>query len=77
MEHKLDHFHTETIAEPQEKEEKRSGFTRFVIDVVETLVLSIVLFAAINTISARIRCSKNGGWSEPGPRRTWSIAACP
>ena len=63
MEHNLDHFHTETIAEPQEKEEKRSGFMRFVIDVVETVVLSIVLFAAINTVSARIRV--DGASMEP------------
>ena len=63
MEHNLDQFHTETIAEPQEKEVKRSGFVRFVIDVVETLVLSIVLFAAINTVSARIRV--DGASMEP------------
>ena len=55
MEHNLDQFHTETITEPQETEEKRSGFMKFVIDVVETLILSIVLFAAINLVSARIR----------------------
>lgn len=65
MEHNLDHFHTETIAEPepQESEEKRSGFMRFVIDVVETLILSIVLFVAINTVSARIRV--DGASMEP------------
>jgi signal peptidase I len=63
MEHNLEQFHTETIAEPQEKEETRSGFMRFVIDVVETLILSIVLFAAINTISARIRV--DGASMEP------------
>lgn len=63
MEHNLDQFHTETIAEPQENEETRSGFMRFVIDVVETLILSIVLFAAINTISARIRV--DGASMEP------------
>ena len=65
MEHNLDHFHTETIAEPepQESKEQRSGFMRFVIDVVETLILSIVLFAAINTVSARIRV--DGASMEP------------
>lgn len=63
MEHNLDQFHTETIAEPQEKGETRSGFMRFVIDVVETLILSIVLFAGINTISARIRV--DGASMEP------------
>jgi len=34
---------------------KRSGFFRFFVDVVETLVLSVVLFVGINAISARIR----------------------
>ena len=63
MEHNLDQFHTETIAEPQEEKEKRSGFMRFVIDIVETLILSIVLFAAINTVSARIRV--DGASMEP------------
>ena len=34
---------------------KRSGFFRFLVDVLETLVLSLVLFVGINAISARIR----------------------
>ncbi len=63
MEHNLDHFHTETISEPQETEEKRSGFMKVVIDVAETLILSIVLFAAINAVSARIRV--DGASMEP------------
>jgi len=63
MEHNLDHFHTETISEPPETEENRSGFMRIVIDVVETLILSIVLFVAINAVSARIRV--DGASMEP------------
>lgn len=63
MEHNLDQFHTETLSEPQETEEKRSGFMRFAIDVIETLILSIVLFAAINAVSARIRV--DGASMEP------------
>ena len=63
MEHNLDHFHTETIAESQEPEEKRSSFMRFVIDIIETLILSIILFAAINAVSARIRV--DGASMEP------------
>jgi signal peptidase I len=35
--------------------EKKTGFWRFLLDVVETVILSILLFAGINTISARIR----------------------
>jgi len=34
---------------------KRSGFFRFLVDVLETLLLSVVLFVGINTITARIR----------------------
>jgi signal peptidase I len=63
MEHNLDHFHTETLSESQEPEEKRSGFMRFMIDIIETLILSIILFAAINAVSARIRV--DGASMEP------------
>lgn len=63
MEHNLEQFHTETITESQDSEEKRSGLVRFIIDVVETLILSIVLFAAINAVSARIRV--DGASMEP------------
>jgi signal peptidase I len=34
---------------------KRSGCFRFLLDILETLVLSVVLFVGINAISARIR----------------------
>lgn len=34
---------------------KRSGVFRFLVDVLETLVLSVVLFVGINSVSARIR----------------------
>lgn len=36
-------------------EKRHSGFGRFVLDVIETLLLAAVLFFAINAISARIR----------------------
>ena len=48
-------FQTEVIPESSAPEKGRSGLTRFVIDVLETLVLSVVLFALINAVSARIR----------------------
>lgn len=35
--------------------EKRGGLRRFLLDVVETLALSLILFLGINAISARIR----------------------
>jgi signal peptidase I len=44
-------------------EEKKHGFLYFLIDVLETLVLSVLLFLAINAISARIRV--DGSSMEP------------
>ncbi len=38
-----------------EPAEKKSSFGRFLLDVIETVVLSVLLFAGINTVSARIR----------------------
>jgi signal peptidase I len=63
LEEPLDQYHTQTVSDLQESNEKRSGFLRFVIDVVETLVLSVILFAAINAVSARIRV--DGASMEP------------
>lgn len=44
-------------------ETQGSGFFSFLIDVLETLVLSVLLFLAINAISARIRV--DGSSMEP------------
>ena len=54
---------TEYIPEPSPPQEKRSGFMRFLVDVLETLILSVVLFVSINVISARIRV--DGASMEP------------
>lgn len=51
----MESFRTDTVPESSEPEENRSGFVRFLLDVLETLVLSILLFVGINAISARIR----------------------
>jgi signal peptidase I len=51
----LDTNQTEYIPGPSQTKEKRSGFIRFIVDVIETLILSVVLFVSINVISARIR----------------------
>lgn len=51
----MEHFHTEAFPDPFETVDEHSGFVRFLVDVVETLVLSLILFLAINTMSARIR----------------------
>lgn len=42
---------------------KRTGFLNFLVDVLETLILSVVLFVSINVISARIRV--DGASMEP------------
>jgi signal peptidase I len=57
MEQGLEDFHTETTETSRAEEESSSGsgFWRFFRDVLETLVLAIFLFLAINAVSARIR----------------------
>jgi signal peptidase I len=54
---------SEFVPDPSQPKEKRSGCMRFLLDVLETLVLSVVLFVSINIISARIRV--DGASMEP------------
>lgn len=42
-------------ATPTQPEPKKSGCFRLLVDVLETLLLSVILFVGINTITARIR----------------------
>lgn len=54
----MEHFETEIIPDPEPElpdENKGGSVRRFIIDVLETIVLSLVLFLGINAISARIR----------------------
>jgi signal peptidase I len=51
------------LPEPVKPPQKRSGYFGFLIDVLETLVLSLILFLVINTVSARIRV--DGSSMEP------------
>jgi signal peptidase I len=52
----LENYQTELMQEPEApQQERRKGVVRFALDILETLVLSLVLFAVINSISARIR----------------------
>lgn len=44
-----------TDTQPAAEQKRGSGFWRFLLDIVETVVLSAVLFIGINAISARIR----------------------
>lgn len=55
MKDTLEDFHTEILSEPELQPERRPGFLRFVLDLLETLILSVLLFAGINAVSARIR----------------------
>ncbi len=51
----MDTYQLDVNEEQPQPKEKRSGFLRFLVDILETLVLSLVLFVSINMISARIR----------------------
>jgi signal peptidase I len=53
----LQDLRTESVPEPvtTNPEESHSGFARMLLDILETLVLSVLLFVGINAISARIR----------------------
>ncbi len=53
----MDEFHSQALPDPEPNPPagKPGGFRRFILDVFETLLLSLVLFVGINAISARIR----------------------
>lgn len=63
MDNNLEHYRTENLPDAAEEDEGRSGFLRFLMDLLETLILSVILFAAINAVSARIRV--DGSSMEP------------
>jgi signal peptidase I len=52
----LEHFHTETIPDREpDSWKKRGSWRRALLDLLETLLLSLVLFLSINLVSTRIR----------------------
>jgi signal peptidase I len=51
----LESFQAEMNPDPADPEQNKPGVMRVLVDIIETLVLSALLFAAINVISARIR----------------------
>lgn len=55
METGLDNFRADVEPDPMAFVESQSGGLRFLIDVSETILLSLILFLAINAITARIR----------------------
>ncbi len=55
LEQGLDDFHAEATPEPGLEESSKGSVGRFFLDLLETLVLSVLLFVGINAVSARIR----------------------
>jgi len=53
----------ESIPDSGTPVEKRSGFRHAVVDIFETILLTVILFAGINTVSARVRV--DGSSMEP------------
>jgi signal peptidase I len=53
----MDNYSPEAIPDPvpNVESDRKGSFKRFMFDVAETLILSVVLFLVINTLSARIR----------------------
>ncbi|HEX9029755.1 MAG TPA: signal peptidase I [Anaerolineales bacterium] len=53
----MDNFHSETIPDPEPlpSDGSSAGWRRFLLDMLETVVLAVILFVGINQVSARIR----------------------
>jgi signal peptidase I len=53
----MERFRSEAIPDPDPfaPEESKGGVKRFLLDMLETIVLALVLFVGINAVSARIR----------------------
>jgi len=51
----MENLRSEYLPEPESVPEKKGGFRRFLIDLLETVLLSLILFMGINALSARIR----------------------
>ena len=49
----MDYLHSESI--PEVQPEERTGVRRFFWEALETIIISVVLFLAINAVSERIR----------------------
>lgn len=51
----METLNQETQAEEVKPVEEKTNWARFLLDVVETVVLAVVLFIGINAVSARVR----------------------
>ena len=63
MENELQRLHSEAIPDEDTPEKIKPGYRRFVIDLLETIFLSLLIFFGINALSARIRV--DGSSMEP------------
>ena len=59
----MDEISHEVVPSSSTQHENRNGFIHMFVDVVETLLLSLILFVGINAVSARIRV--DGSSMEP------------
>ncbi len=51
----MDYFHTDAVPEPPEPANSGTSWQRTLVDIFETVLLSVVLFLGINAVSSRIR----------------------
>lgn len=51
----MERYRIEPISEPVSPQERSSSLSRFLLDLLETVLLSVLLFLGINSVSARIR----------------------
>lgn len=59
----MESYRIEPLLETETPEKRGAGILRFLLEILETVVLSVVLFFAINAVSARIRV--DGSSMEP------------
>ena len=51
----METLQSNTLSEPIEKDKNKSSPIKFLVDVLEPLIWAVVIFVAINAVSARIR----------------------
>jgi signal peptidase I len=51
----MDYYRSESTPDPLQPTEKGTGWQRVLLEMLETILLSVLLFLGINAISARIR----------------------
>lgn len=51
----MEHLQQEALTERTEQRQEQANWKRFILDLLETLALAVVLFLAINAVSARVR----------------------